>query len=142
MPARYTPEQRRQALLDRVEVASCGCWLWTGYLRKDNYGDNGTTLAHREAYAIFIGPVPEGMTVDHLCHDAAVCQEGSRCHHRRCVNPDHLLACPQQQNAARHAPRNYCPQGHEYTEENRMMRKNGKYQCRACDRARRTKVTR
>lgn len=50
-----------------------GQWLWTGGLADDGYGrftinlggKRRTLMAHRVAYAIFVGPIPEGMTVNH-----------------------------------------------------------------------------
>ena len=65
-----------------------GCWLWTGATNADGYGTfhvdrfNGrqrVAYAHRIAYSLLRGPVPDGLELDH-----AVCGT------RRCVNPDHL----------------------------------------------------
>lgn len=59
-----------------------GCWLWIGYRYSNGYGaithERKQILVHRWAYERFVGPVPDGLTIDHLC---AV---------RHCVNPDHL----------------------------------------------------
>ena len=59
------------------------CWLWTGSF--SGYGriaEGGryskTLLAHRVAYELLVGPIPEGLTIDHLCKNT------------RCVNPTHL----------------------------------------------------
>lgn len=61
---------------------SDGCWLWTGVLSYDGYGrfraDNRSTGAHRFAYEYYVGPIPDGLQIDHLC----------RVHN--CVNPAHL----------------------------------------------------
>lgn len=58
------------------------CWLWTGARNNRGYGaicrDGRYVGAHRAAYELFVGPIPEGMQIDH------------RCHVRNCVNPEHL----------------------------------------------------
>src|SRR3954463_6890906 len=58
------------------------CWLWTGRTSPDGYGvlaiQGVTTGAHRAAYAFLVGPIPDGMQVDHLCFNPP------------CVNPEHL----------------------------------------------------
>lgn len=58
------------------------CWLWTGSLTYDGYGifreNNRRTGAHRFSYEYHVGPIPEGLHLDHLC-----CV-------RNCVNPTHL----------------------------------------------------
>lgn len=67
-----------------------GCWNWTGTI-SNQYGSlkvNGKDLrAHRISYEINIGPIPEGMLIDHKCHN------------RLCVNPTHLQLATFKQNA-------------------------------------------
>ena len=66
------------------------CWLWTAAIGGHGYGEfkvNGQTVtAHRFAYEMAKGPVPEGLDVDHICRN------------KHCVNPDHLRASTRKQN--------------------------------------------
>lgn len=71
---------------DRVEKQAEGCWLWTGPMGNDGYGRlrvggwNGKRVrAHRHAYELVRGPIPDGAEV---CH---------RCDVPRCINPEHLF---------------------------------------------------
>lgn len=62
-----------------------GCWVWTGTrLQRGGYGvlliKGKSTRAHRYAYQLLRGPIPDGLQIDHLCRN------------RLCVNPDHLEA--------------------------------------------------
>jgi hypothetical protein len=72
------------------------CWLWRGSQSAAGYGqvghDRKILYAHRLAYEMFRGPIPEGMEIDHLC----------RTHN--CVNPDHLELVNRQTNAGRREP--------------------------------------
>lgn len=84
-----SPEQRFWAKVERTE----GCWNWTagtvtGYGKHKAAG--GHVLAHRFAYELLVGPIPDEMQIDH------------RCHNRRCVNPDHLRLATNKQNVENH----------------------------------------
>ena len=107
------------------------CWLWLGYCRDGRYPwmyyEGRPLAAYRVAYILLVGPIPEGLQLDHLCRVAS------------CVNPAHLEPVTQQENIRRQvAVITHCPQGHEYTPENtgHWRGKNGrsyKY-CRICSR--------
>lgn len=97
--------------LSRVEVGDC--WLWLGYRDEDGYGrikvDGHSRGVHRIVYDELVGPVAEGLTLDHLCRV------------RHCVNPDHLEPVTKRVNdlrgygaPAQAARRTTCPRGHAY----------------------------
>lgn len=91
------PRPKKPALerfLSFVAVQEDGCWLWTGCITKGGYGsfrnEHGKTEnSHKWAYKVFIGPVPEGLELDHLCRN------------RACVNPNHLEPVTRSQNTVR-----------------------------------------
>ncbi|MCA1694243.1 MAG: HNH endonuclease [Actinobacteria bacterium] len=71
------------------------CWPWLAPLLKTGYGQisfggNRTGLAHRVSWELAYGPIPNGITIDHHCHNIDPDCPGGVCKHRRCVNPAHL----------------------------------------------------
>lgn len=106
------------------------CWNWTACTNDNGYGliwvyEAQTKLyAHRVSYEIHVGPIPEGLHIDHLCRN------------RGCVNPDHLEPVTGAENNRRVAVlRTHCPQGHPYDGDNVCIYR-GHRRCRACDRER------
>lgn len=105
------------------------CWVWAGTLRKDGYGvfwDRKLVRAHRWSYQAEVGPILEGLVLDHLCRIS------------RCVNPHHLEAVTDRINvlrgvgpAAVHAKQTVCKRGHD----DWYQRPSGGRQCRTCARA-------
>jgi hypothetical protein len=74
------------------------CWIWTGGRSKAGYGAifaNGRNSTHRVAYELSVGPIPKGLTIDHLCFVLT------------CVNPAHLEAVTNEENARRAAVRRW-----------------------------------
>ncbi len=71
------------------------CWLWNAHLDREGYGGfsvGGMSVpAHRWAYEFCVGPIPDGLTIDHLC----------RVHN--CQNPDHLEPVTRRENVRRGA---------------------------------------
>ena len=76
-----------------IKISDDGCWLWQGRLTRDGYGATGaagrSVLAHRLSYETFVGPIPEGLEIDHLCRV------------RACVNPAHLEPVTHAENVRR-----------------------------------------
>jgi hypothetical protein len=101
-----------------------GCWLWAGSLNNVGYPTFWPTsekkvLAHRFAYELFVGPIPEGLTLDHLCKKP------------RCVRPDHLEPVTIQENLSRNM-KDACVRGHPFSGKNLYVRPNGRRTCREC----------
>lgn len=138
---RPTTEQRFWAKVYQTD----DCWLWTGALTRKGYGsfraDGRTVSAHTYAYSTCAGVVPDGMVIDHTCHDPRDCDLDDRCPHRRCVNPDHMRVVTASENSAasRRSSRNRvkatCAHGHPFDDDNTYYdTKSGKRSCRACRR--------
>jgi hypothetical protein len=129
-------EKTTRSLEDKsTPEPNSGCWLWLASASNDGYGHlwdfryKMVRYAHRVAYEIYRGKIPEGLTIDHLCRV------------RSCVNPDHLEAVPRLVNYHRgdlnqNTTKTHCPKGHQYDEANTYVRKDGARGCRECARLR------
>jgi hypothetical protein len=92
--------------------------------------------AHRLSYEHHVGPIPDGMVLDHLCRNKA------------CIRPSHLDPVPQRTNihrgaspTARNATATECIHGHPFDAENTYWRPDGKGRlCRACGRDRKMRA--
>lgn len=129
-----------ERLLEKCYAAESGCWQWIGAQNRKGYGQlffrGKLWVSHRVAYTIFVGEIPEGMTVDHLCFN------------KGCINPAHLEPVTALENtqrakrAGRHRPSTqyppgYCAAGHQYTEDNVAIRPDGRRRCKMCARLKR-----
>lgn len=111
----------------KIQRDADGCWLWTANINNGGYGTfhNGDrdVKAHRYAYELMVGPIPEGLVIDHLCRV------------RRCVNPGHLDPVTAEENVRRgegptavNARKARCHRGHplDYVDSQ------GARQCSTC----------
>lgn len=133
------------AILDGIEIdPASGCWVWMGPVDKGGYARCGSVWRiHRNAYEIWVGPIPDGLTIDHTCHNADETCPGGICIHRRCLNPGHMEPTPNAVNVMRgkglfaeHARKTHCPRDHPYDESNTYVHhnRNGRpnRRCRQC----------
>ena len=121
-------------LLERITVDPSGCWIFPGAVNSRGYGlvcsgrKGKNILTHRLAVIVRDGSIPEGLTVDHQCHDSRKCDTAT-CPHKRCVNPDHLAVMTAGQNVARIWESGLCRKGHPLT---RTKGKRRNRQCLIC----------
>jgi hypothetical protein len=120
----------------KVRVTPFGCWVWTAYRNSGGYGqfsvDGTGKRAHRVAYEHFVGSIPEGLQIDHICR------------RRECVNPAHMEPVTNRENSlrgvsfsAKNARKTHCKHGHEFSKANTMIfrrKPSGIHRmCRVCD---------
>jgi|ERR1035437_6160 hypothetical protein len=120
-------------LVKKYEIQEDGCWLWVAAKDRGGYGVvrfNGKACrAHRVMYELLIGPIPDGLVIDHLCKV------------RACVNPVHMEPVTIAENTFRGtiyirkaewaASITHCPFGHPYDESNTDYQPHGR-RCRQC----------
>lgn len=130
--ANITMYKRRDdfAQVEKTET----CWLWRGTILQGGYGQikvkKRKMQAHRFFYELLVGPIPEGLTIDHLCRV------------RNCVNPAHLEPVTGRENtlrgnnpAAQNARKTHCKRGHPLSGSNLRSSKDGRQRrCKTCDR--------
>lgn len=131
--ARRDQERIERFWSNVVEVD--GCWEWQGYRNRAGYGQitwsRQGILAHRHAYALTYGPIPDGMVIDHLCRNPP------------CIRPDHMEPVTIAENSLRGKPGirpTHCPHGHPYVGDNVYYRFPERQRwpvCRVCARAQR-----
>jgi hypothetical protein len=132
------PDVDEWFLLKTSPEPNTGCWLWREHVGNCGYalvrpylhGKNRTMLAHRLSYELFKGPIPMGLTIDHLCRV------------KSCVNPAHLEAVSNRVNQFRNpqsltgnnSRKICCLHGHPFSGANLYMHGTNRH-CRACRRA-------
>lgn len=128
---RYDATSPVERVLGRVEVTDAGCWEFTGSRQKYGHGlvrvgskRDGTARvekAHRVIYEACVGPIPDGLVLDHLCSNPP------------CVNPDHLDPCTRSENTRRERDRRtQCRRGHPWAQENITTFSDGRRTCSIC----------
>lgn len=110
---------------------SAFCWEWTGFCRPPyGYGyvryQGHIRFIHRVTYVILVGPIPEGLELDHLCRFTS------------CCNPAHLEPVTHKVNSerGRNATKTHCSNQHEFSGENFYVNGRGERVCRLCARDR------
>jgi len=123
------PEVRFRSFI--MPVTESGCWIWTGSCQPRGYGlfnlSGKPELAHRVAYQLWRGEIPDECELDHLCRVTS------------CVNPEHLEAVVHRTNvlrgvgkAAKYIKRTHCARGHRLSGKNLHLRSDGGRRCRMC----------
>lgn len=129
----------RHRLWRNIIEAPSGCWIWMGRLDKDGYGRTHvgsitagnlrTRAAHRVVYEEYVGSIPEGLQIDHLCRI------------RRCVNPRHLQPVTSRINTLRGnsvgataRQTGHCKRLHPLSGDNLMLTDRGHRHCKTCQR--------
>ncbi len=127
-------EERFWSKVDKTDT----CWLWQAFRApgQHNYGqfsvNNRNILAHCFAYEALVGPIPDGLEIDHLCRNPP------------CVKPEHLEAVSHAENVRRGdsklisgrraAVRTHCLNSHVFSGTNLYVSPQGKRFCRSCRR--------
>lgn len=134
-----------RSIADRILSKSTrvgGCLVWTGYVMKNGYGTiswrGRLWLVHRAIWTDSRGPIPDGLTIDHV--------KARGCGSRACVDLEHMEVVTIGENSRRggglevawqhYRSQAHCKRGHEFTDENTYVRKgDGARVCRECARA-------
>jgi hypothetical protein len=130
-PAWETPLDRFESKV--IPEPNTGCWLWVGATDRNGYGSfRGekpliNVKPHRWSYEHFVGPIPEGLTLDHKCETP------------QCVNPAHLQPVTLRENILRgstnasavNARRSLCVHGHRLV-PSPFPSESGRRRCMQC----------
>lgn len=125
----------KSRLFRLVAITSTDCWIWTG-AKARGYGSiyigRKNRKTHRVSYELFVGPIPKGLHLDHICRNPS------------CCNPAHLEPVTHAENARRGiagqymrermASKEVCAKGHSYQENEYRSPKTGYRHCKECSR--------
>jgi hypothetical protein len=134
---KFWPKVEKSGPIPECNPSLGQCWTWKGAINKTGYGhlsigrpNKGSVRAHRLAYLLCVGPIPEGLILDHLCRN------------RACPNPAHVEPVTHRENLLRgngfvgiNHRKTHCPKGHPYSGHNLINRfYKGKHMriCRIC----------
>jgi HNH endonuclease len=131
------PDRVRAHVLVEDRGHETPCWVWQGYIRpRDGYPDRMRWHGRkvwplRHIYEMLVGPIPEGLDLDHLCRV------------RVCVNPEHAEPVTRGENVRRgvgpsavHARKTHCIHGHSLADAVLRPQRDGsgrmQRECRTC----------
>lgn len=131
------PRPRLDRFAEKIALTDSGCIEWIASHNGAGYGTltinrtGGKVLAHRFSYEHHFGPIPTGLTIDHLCRNTL------------CVNPAHLEAVTQRVNTLRgtaptavNSAKTHCDRGHPLSGDNLRITPKGWRECLECRRRR------
>jgi hypothetical protein len=123
-----TPQALKRRIREQTIVDDNGCWIFQGAKDRAGYGRfymglGQTRRTHRLTYELWVGPIPEGLELDHLCNTPACCR------------PSHLEPVTGLENRQRGTKRRKrCGRGHYYSKRNTYITPQGVRMCRECRR--------
>lgn len=131
-------EQLPRRFRDKINISG-GCWVWTAAITNNGYGrvkiKGKTVVAHKAVFQLLVGPVRDGLTLDHKCRN------------RACVNPDHLEPVTMRVNVLRgetitgaNSRKSHCHVGHPLAGDNLFIRNDGRRRCKTCEAASQRKL--